>query len=290
MKVGLSMIKKRIKIIALFLLSITILSCILIYEDRNLEINTYKICSEDVPSEFDGFRIAHISDLHNARFGKDNEKLIDMLSEVQPDIIAITGDIVDSRRTNIDISVEFVKQAMKVAPCYYVTGNHEARIGDEYSHLKEKLEDAGVVILDNKVAFVERFGALIEIIGLEDPIFRVSGTTEMEAEVVADKLESLGTSGKGFTLLLSHRPEFFDLYVENDIDLVLSGHAHGGQFVLPFVGGFIAPGQGFFPELDFGLFKAGSTNMIISRGIGNSIIPLRINNRPEVILVELCAD
>ena len=284
------MIKKRIKIIALFLLSITILSCILIYEDRNLAINTYKICSEDLPSEFDDFRIAHISDLHNARLGKDNEKLIDMLSEIQPDIIAITGDIVDSRRTNIDISVEFVKQAMKVAPCYYVTGNHEARIGDEYSLLKEKLEDAGVVILDNKVAFIERFGALIEIIGLEDPIFSVSGTTEMEAEVVADKLESLGTSGKGFTLLLSHRPEFFDLYVENDIDLVLSGHTHGGQFVLPFVGGFIAPGQGFFPKFDFGLFKAGSTNMIISRGIGNSIIPLRINNRPEVILVELCAD
>ena len=156
------------------------------------------------------------------------------------------------------------------------------------SALTEKLEDAGVVILDNKVACIEHNGDLIEVIGLEDPTFCVSGTTEMEAEVVADKLESLRTSGKGFTLLLSHKPEFFDLYVENNIDLVLSGHAHSGQFVLPFVGGLIAPGQGFFPEYDSGLFKEGSTNMIISRGIGNSIIPLRINNRPEVILVELC--
>ena len=281
------MIKNRIKIIAIFLLSVTILSCILIYEDKNLELNTYKICSEDLPSEFDGFRIVHVSDLHNANFGKDNEKLIDMISEAQPDIIAITGDVVDSRRTDIDISVEFVKQVMKIAPCYYVTGNHEARIGDEYSLLEEKLKKAGVIILDDEVAFIERFGALIEIMGLKDPTFSVSGTTEMEAETVAEKLESLENSDSCFTLLLSHKPEFFDIYVENDIDLVLSGHAHGGQFRFPFLGGIIAPGQGIFPKYDAGLFEKNSTNMIVSRGIGNSIIPLRINNRPEIILIEL---
>lgn len=281
------MIKNRIKIIAIFLLSVIILSCILIYEDKNLELNTYKICSEDLPSEFDGFRIVHVSDLHNANFGKDNEKLIDMISEAQPDIIAITGDVVDSRRTDIDISVEFVKQVMKIAPCYYVTGNHEARIGDEYSLLEEKLKKAGVIILDDEVAFIERFGALIEIMGLKDPTFSVSGTTEMEAETVAEKLKSLENSESCFTLLLSHKPEFFDIYVENDIDLVLSGHAHGGQFRFPFLGGIIAPGQGIFPKYDAGLFEKNSTNMIVSRGIGNSIIPLRINNRPEIILIEL---
>ena len=281
------MIKNRIKIIAIFLLSVIIPSCILIYEDKNLELNTYKICSEDLPSEFDGFRIVHVSDLHNANFGKDNEKLIDMISEAQPDIIAITGDVVDSRRTDIDISVEFVKQVMKIAPCYYVTGNHEARIGDEYSLLEEKLKKAGVIILDDEVAFIERFGALIEIMGLKDPTFSVSGTTEMEAETVAEKLKSLENSESCFTLLLSHKPEFFDIYVENDIDLVLSGHAHGGQFRFPFLGGIIAPGQGIFPKYDAGLFEKNSTNMIASRGIGNSIIPLRINNRPEIILIEL---
>ena len=90
-----------------------------------------------------------------------------------------------------------------------------------------------------------------------------------------------------FTILLSHRPEYFETYVEAGLDLVLSGHAHGGQFRLPFAGGLAAPNQGLFPEYDSGLYTEGSTNMVVSRGIGNSVIPVRFNNRPEVIIVEL---
>ena len=278
--------KRRI-IIVLVLLIIVLLSAVLIYEDKNLEINTYEISSLDLPEEFNGFRIAHISDLHNAEFIKGNEKLISMLRDASPDIIAITGDIIDSRRTDVDISFEFVQQALEIAPCYYVTGNHEARVTDEYAALKERMAQVGVIILENDSISLECEGAFIEILGLEDPTFAVSGTADMEAEAVARELGQLATGDDKFILLLSHRPEFFDVYAENDIDLVLSGHAHGGQFVLPFVGGFIAPGQGFFPEYDSGLFRKDGTTMFVSRGIGNSIISLRINNRPEIILIEL---
>ena len=281
------MTKKRRSIIVAVLLLIAILSGVLIYEDTNIELNTYDITSGDLSTEFDGYRIAHISDFHNAIFSEDNSKLIDMLKEAKPDIIAITGDIIDSRRTDIDVSFAFVEEVIEIAPCYYVTGNHEARVSDEYAALKDKMSEVGVTILENDTLTIEREDAFIEIIGLEDPTFSVSGTTAEEAEVVADVLPKLTTADDNFTLLLSHKPEFFEIYVENDIDLVLSGHTHAGQFIIPFVGGLIAPGQGFFPELDSGLFEKDDTTMIISRGIGNSIIPLRINNRPEIILIEL---
>ena len=97
----------------------------------------------------------------------------------------------------------------------------------------------------------------------------------------------LHTDGDGFTILLSHRPELFDTYTDHDVDLVLSGHAHGGQFRLPFIGGMVAPNQGLFPEYDAGIYTEGNTSMLVSRGVGNSILPFRINNRPEVILIEL---
>ncbi|MGB4138298.1 MAG: metallophosphoesterase, partial [Saccharofermentanales bacterium] len=105
--------------------------------------------------------------------------------------------------------------------------------------------------------------------------------------VIYTKLHELMKENDGFTVLLSHRPELFDVYVDCGVDLVLSGHAHGGQFRLPFVGGIVAPDQGLFPKYDAGLYAAESTNMIVSRGIGNSIIPFRFNNRPEVVLIVL---
>ena len=281
------MTKKRRIIIVTVLLIIAILGCLLVYENKNIELNTFEIMSEDLPAEFDGYCIAHISDFHNTKFGKDNAKLINMLKEADPDIIAITGDIIDSRRTDIDVSFTFVEEILKIAPCYYVTGNHEARVSEEYTLLKEKMAQAGVIILENDCLSIEREATTIEIIGLEDPTFRVIGSVAEEAEVVSDVLPKLTTSDDNFRILLSHKPEFFDIYVESDIDLVLSGHAHGGQFIIPLIGGLIAPGQGLFPELDSGLFEKDETILIVSRGIGNSVIPLRINNRPEIILIDL---
>jgi predicted MPP superfamily phosphohydrolase len=280
------MASKKLKAFVIFLLIMAVLSAVIIYENKNIELNTYEIVSDKLPETFDGYRIAHISDLHNAEFGEDNSKLISMIKEAEPDIIVITGDIIDSRKTDIDIASAFVEEALKIAPCCYVSGNHEARVAD-YSLLKEKMTESGVIVLDNQKLTINQADAFVEIAGISDPNFSCDYLMNDEAEIIDSQLKEIEANDDIFTVLLSHRPEFFEIYSQFNVDLVLSGHAHGGQFRLPVLGGLIAPGQGLFPEYDSGLYQRNGTNMIVSRGIGNSIIPLRINNRPEVILIEL---
>ena len=251
-----------------------------------LELNTYTVTSARLPECFDGYRIAHVSDLHNAEIGEDNEKLLTMLREADPDMIAITGDLIDSRNTNVEIALQFVQEAMKIAPCYYVSGNHEARV-NEYEELKTGLISAGVIILEDTQTGISIEEQTITLIGVDDPSFQTDYLFGDSETVINSKLTELHTDGEVFTILLSHRPELFDTYADHDVDLVLSGHAHGGQFRLPFIGGVVAPNQGLFPEYDAGIYTDGNTNMLVSRGVGNSILPFRINNRPEVILIEL---
>ncbi len=257
-----------------------------IWENSNLELNTYTITSENIPSAFDGYRIAHVSDLHNAEIGDNNEKLLTMLRDAEPDIIAITGDIIDSRNTDIEIALLFAEEALKVAPCYYVTGNHEARIL-EYGSLREGLSELGVIVLEDERVELEQAGETLFLLGVDDPSFQTDYLFGDAVTVMRSKLQELASEDSAYTVLLSHRPELFEVYTENGVDLVLSGHAHGGQFRLPFVGGLAAPNQGLFPEYDSGLYTENNTNMIVSRGIGNSLFPFRFNNRPEVLLIEL---
>lgn len=278
--------RRIIVIVALVCLLLALVVWI-IWSNFALELNSYCIASARLPEAFDGFRIAQVSDLHNAQMGQGNEKLLEMLRAAQPDMIAITGDLIDSRNTNIQVALDFIYEAVKIAPCYYVTGNHESRIA-EYPQMREAMEKAGVFVLDDEKIHIKKDGQFITIIGINDPIFIPDYTTELAEMLVAGQLETLHQPQEdGFTILLSHRPRLFDVYVHSDLDLVLTGHAHGGQFRLPFVGGVYVPSQGWFPEYDAGLFTEGNTNMIVHRGIGNSAFPFRINNPPEVILIEL---
>ena len=251
-----------------------------------LEINEYKIVSNSVPQNFHGFRIVQVSDLHNAEFGEGNSKLLELLSRTDPDIIVLTGDLIDSRNTDIEIALAFAREAMKIAPVYFVSGNHEARVS-EYEDLKMGLAEAGVIVLENQKVEITRDGEAITLMGIDDPSFQESYLFGDAESVAKQAIEMLQSESDGYTVLLSHRPELFELYVKTGMDLVFSGHAHGGQFRLPFLGGLAAPNQGFFPEYDAGLFSEGITNMIVSRGVGNSIIPIRFNNRPEIVLVTL---
>lgn len=274
---------KKITISLVFLIAFTALIVWIVWGNTALESNTITISSKRLPKAFNGFRIAHISDLHNAEFGTKNENLLAMLSSAEPDIIVITGDIIDSRHTDIDIAINFAKEAGKLAPCYFVTGNHEARINN-YTELESGLIDSGVIVLHDEEVIIERDGGHISLLGIDDPNFTRS---EGGANSISPKKISGLRSTDGYSVLLSHHPEFFSQYCAADIDLALCGHAHGGQIRLPFIGGLIAPGQGLFPKYDSGLYTNANTNMVVSRGIGNSIVPLRFNNRPEIVLVEL---
>ena len=276
----------KISLWKLILLVLVGLVVWLLWANRALEQTTYSISSEKLPDAFEGFRIVHISDLHNTEFGQDNEKLLKMVAVAKPDLIAITGDVIDSRRTDMDIAFRFVQEAAKIAPCYYVTGNHESRL-DDYDRLKDGLQERGVVILEDGSVNMERDGAVIRVLGVDDPAFVPVYSPEEISALMDVKLRNIQPDNEIFTILLSHRPELFDVYVQHGLNLVLTGHAHGGQVRMPWIGGLYMPGQGLFPEYDAGMFVENGTTMIISRGLGNSAFPLRVNNRPEVVVIEL---
>lgn len=241
------------------------------------------VASGALPEAFEGFKIAHVSDLHNTVFGRKNEKLLSLIRAAEPDIIAITGDLIDSRHTDIDSALTFVEAAAEIAPVYYVTGNHESRL--DFDEIEPRLIAAGARVLRNEAEDIGRGGERIRLAGIDDPSFiRTGGTAEERA---AAELEQLGDGGGTFTVLLAHRPELVEVYAGYGAGLVLSGHAHGGQVRLPLLGGLYAPGQGLLPEYDSGLYSLGETQMVVSRGLGNSVAPLRVNNRPELVIVTL---
>lgn len=274
----------------LILLTIIILFLALwiVWTNVTIGVSRYSVSSEKLPSEFDHYKIAVVSDLHNAEFGEGNSTIIEKIENEQPDIIAITGDLIDSNRTDVDVAADLINKLAKEAPCYYVTGNHEAWVGERYRELEERLTASGVVVLHDTVVSVENGGKQIQIAGLDDPDFKYGGADSQESMMRA-KLQQMGLTDE-YCILLSHRPETFNAYVSENIDLVLSGHTHGGQFRLPFIGGIAAPHQGLFPRYDAGAYSEHGTTMIVSRGVGNSVIPIRFNNRPEIVIVELTCE
>ena len=252
--------------------------------NNSLTVSNYTVTSPDITKSFDGFRIVQLSDLHNKDFGGRLSRKVETLS---PDIIVITGDLIDSRRTDISVAEKFIKELKPVAPIYYVSGNHESRI-EEYSALRKMLQANGVEVLDGKTVQIEKDGETVTLTGIDDAMFFGSGLLDERKIVFSHKLKELSENkGSGFSVLLSHRPELLEIYAECGFDLAFTGHAHGGQIRLPFVGGILTPNQGFFPEYDAGEFRKDNTTMIVSRGLGNSVFPFRIGNRPDIVLCEL---
>ena len=257
-----------------------------LYENKALEITTYEIdCS--LHPKLSGFTIVQISDFHNETFGENQKKIIDKIEGCNPDMIAITGDFIDCRHPNVDIAMEFISKAVDMAPVYYVPGNHERWVTEEYQELCHRMKEMGVHLMMNKAEEIMYEEERILCLGIEDPDFYNVVDDVTQKETVKNRIQNLEYSVDDFTVLLSHRPELFKIYADENVDVVLTGHAHGGQFRLPFIGGIAAPNQGLFPKYDAGMFVEHDTHMIVSRGIGNSIIPLRFNNPPEIVVVKL---
>ena len=260
--------KAKQKKVLLFIVAISIiLFAFFNWQNNSIIISEMVFKNDTIPEAFKGYKILQISDLHNKEFGSKQNKILAKIEKINPDIIVVTGDL--------------------IAPIYYVSGNHEAWSGS-YDELKSNLENSGVVVLDNQKIEVMNDSDSIDIIGLADTSFIESDWLEYGGNAETKNLLNTLTEGTtNFKILLSHRPELFDIYSNSNVNLIFSGHAHGGQFRLPFIGGLIAPDQGFFPKLTEGIHTSNDTSMIISRGLGNSIIPVRILNRPELIVVTL---
>lgn len=282
------MIKRfLVKRYIILIVVIVFIVCFSYFENNSIVISKYNIESETLPEAFNNFKIVQISDLHNKIFYKDNNTLIAKIKSQKPDIIVITGDLVDRRKYNEEIAISFIDKIKSIAPIYYVNGNHEGWAG-KFASLEKKLKESGVFVLRNESVFYEKGKEKILISGIDDPVFNSSGSSKVYLTEDIMKNELLQVNNKKyFRILLSHRPEFFDLYVRNNIDVAFTGHAHGGQIIIPFLGGIFSPGQGFWPKYYKGMYTKDKTTMVLSRGLGNSIAPQRIFNRPEIVSVTL---
>lgn len=268
--------KKKIIILSAVIVLLTIFC---IFQNKYLTVDEYTFTSAKVSKSADDFRIVQVSDLHNAKFGKNNSRLISKIKDQSPDIIVITGDIVDSNHTNIDTATDFCKEAAKIAPCYYITGNHEMWLDkSETDTLYSGMNSAGVTILDSTTITLENG---IYLTGLGDDHLYDGTLAKLSDSVPDDALH----------IVLAHEPQYLEEeYTLSSPDLIITGHAHGGQIRLPFIGGIVAPDQGFFPKYTAGEYKSGDTTMYVSRGLGNSVIPLRLFNTPEINLLKIKAN
>lgn len=271
---------------AVLLILIAILILMIIFTDnKTLQLTTYQITHEQIPEEFDGYRIAQVADLHNAEFGENNADLVAMLKESSPDIIVFTGDQLDAHHENKDVVLNLVRQTVQIAPCYLVTGNHEGSLAGMRDFLNE-LAAEGVIVLDNEVHELTHNGASIDLVGLTDASMNKRFYSD-GAKVALDlTLQELDLDKERYTILLAHRPEYLYVYERNRVDLALCGHNHGGQIRIK-DRGLIGADKQLFPEYDAGVFTFKKATVVLSRGLGNSVFPWRVNNPPEIVIVEL---
>lgn len=275
-------------IIAVIITLILIVFCY--YQNNTIDKTEYIILSDKIEG---GVTIAHLSDLHSKPF----KKVLKKMDEIKPDIIAVTGDYINDKCKNKEKMMEFGRELLNRAPVFYITGNHERRL-ENFSELMKELSDLGFTVLLNETAQTEINSSVITFLGLDenqadfkDYKARKKGTFKYkDMKPYFEKLDKLN----GFKIVLSHFPENFESVKENnysqyDFDLQLSGHAHGGQFILPFIGPVYSPGQGLFPKYAKGSFGE-RPRLIVSRGLGNAEFPLRLFNHPEINIIYLEKD
>ncbi|MFA5340641.1 MAG: metallophosphoesterase [Clostridia bacterium] len=261
--------KKLIKTILICITVIVLLIPFIIWENNSLVVTEYNKYSSKLSDTFDSFTIVHLSDLHSKNYDGRGATLV---SSLNPDIIIITGDLIDKNDKSLEVVSEFVKRVTNIAKVYFVTGNHE-NLSSLYPSLIDIFNNYGVTVLNNEQQEIYIGDESINIFGYSDTEYGIN------TDIVLDTDD--------FNLVLCHKPYAPEIFNTINADLVLCGHAHGGQVRLPFIGGLIAPDQGIFPEYSEGMHNFSNTSVIISRGLGNSIFPFRLFNRPEIVVVKL---
>lgn len=220
------------------MLGLILLTSFFNFQNNSVVVTEYDFKSDNIPKNFNGYKIVQLSDLHSKSFGKNQIKLITKVQKPDPDIIVLTGDLVDSKNYNEKISLVLMEELIGIAPVYYVTGNHEWWSGT-FDSLEDKLQNVGIHILRNTIAEIKSDDDKIYLLGIDDP--EIKNGNESEQAIAEEALQSFKGVGeeKSINILLSHRPELLSLYAQFNMDIVLSGHAHGGQFRFPFVGDWL---------------------------------------------------
>ncbi len=249
------------------------------WQNDGLMLTRYTAALPGLPEELEGLTLVQVSDLHSKRMGEGQEVLLNTISQAKPDVILLTGDLVDGRHPELEPALELARGAAALAPTYYVTGNHETSLPRKtLEQIENGLEAEGVVLLDNRTEELSLpGGGTMVLTGLSDDNLGDGTLERLRASWPEDAV----------TVLLAHEPQYIENYAASGVALAFCGHAHGGQIRLPLVGGMFAPGQGVLPKYTAGIYQMGETQMVVSRGIGGSLFPQRVWNRPEVVAVTL---
>lgn len=276
--------KKKTKIIlaVIILLLIPIMNGL----DFSLLIRRYTVDTDKLDSTV---RIALITDLHSCRYGNEQQELIEAVDSQNPDLVMLVGDIFDDKLSDINTEV-FLEDVSAKYPCFYVSGNHEFWSGSAaFDEKMAIIERYGIKRLSGELEKIEVNGQTVAVCGVDDPAVSrlASDDNTVTFSEQLERVRELAQSGE-FTVLLSHRPEYFELYMQGGFDLVLCGHAHGGQWRIPYIlNGLYAPNQGLFPKYAGGEYFSEDAEMIVSRGLAreSTVVP-RFYNRPELVIVD----
>ncbi|HPU01230.1 MAG: metallophosphoesterase [Firmicutes bacterium] len=278
-------------------LAILAVAGFLIYGNNAIKITRFRISVDKLPRGHAGLRIVHISDLHGKEFGKQNRRLARAIAGLEPHLVFVSGDMINSYSDDGSAFINLLNELEGICPVYCSLGNHEqiarGTRADLYDRFIERLRKAGAVLLDNERAEIEIGGATLGLYGFTAELYHYSSRSiseiwkgaELKEQDIVDKLGR--PRDDEIAILLAHNPKYFQEYARWGADLVFSGHIHGGVVRLPFLGGLLSPDVTFFPPYSAGLYRSGKTTMHVSRGLGNSVIPIRIFNRPDVSFIVL---
>lgn len=261
-----------------------------------LEIANYIIENKKIPYDFNDYVIVQISDLHNKSFGKDNIYLIEEIDKINPQVVVITGDLIDGENKNFDIALYLLKYLTNKYKVYYITGNHEQKAlvknyKELYKEYFKELSNLSSVHLDNEKIQIKKGNSHINLYGLTIPfkcykyLFDKNKDIDLDKNFLQENLPLINRDE--YNILLVHTPFYFDEYEKWGADLILAGHVHGGVIRLPFVGGLLSPNREFFPKYDLGEYYKNDSTMIVSKGLGGSKGLVRINCKPEIVKIIL---
>lgn len=269
---------------------ILVLIIYIYYENNTIELSYYEMSSQKIPSSFNNFKILQLSDLHSKTFNDNNEYLIKKIDAENPDIIVMTGDMINNKDENYITFSLLASYLGKNYDTYYILGNHEENLEDhEKEHLKNILENLNITTLYNKKISLKHNDDIINLYGLcfDMMYYKKPYKLKKDFDIIENK-KLLGPPNINlYNILLAHNPLYFKVYSEWGADLVLSGHIHGGIIRVPFIGGLLSPERKLFPKYYSGKYTINDSKLIVNRGLGNTKIKLRMFNKPEISVITL---